>query len=159
MMRKQWKVALRIVASVACVGAATWLCFTRQKANFGDRSALVQFRDVNAPFWCFVVANCFAFVYSIAVSSLRTKSLLWKPVVAFDAVLMVILFSSCSAAMAVTYLETYGNFHALWRPICSRVHSYCANAFGAIFLGYVGALFYLLLHLVSIQEGFNALLI
>ena len=69
--------------------------------------------------------------------------------------LMVLLWSSCSAAMTVICMENYGNFHASWTPICSRVQSYCVYAFAAISVGYVGALAYLVLNLVSTELQIN----
>ncbi|KAK7310385.1 hypothetical protein RJT34_07862 [Clitoria ternatea] len=149
---------LRSFACVVTLAASTLMLTAHQTTTYMNYSVYVYFGDLT-PYWCFVFANFMVGVYSALLICLPAKSQLWRLIVASDAVLVVILSSSCSAAVAIGLMEKNGNAHAGWLPIYHQVPSYCLKVFCAIGCGYVGTLIYMLLQLLSIQAALNSILV
>ncbi|XP_015946644.1 CASP-like protein 1C2 [Arachis duranensis] len=149
---------MRGFAAVATLTAASVMLSAHQTATYTDSSVLVTFGDIPS-YWCFIFANYLISAYGTLLVFLPRKSQLWQLVVALDSVLVVILSSSCSAALAVGIIERNGIPHARWESIYHQVPSYCARILSACGIGFVGVVIYLLLLLLALQAEFNSILI
>jgi hypothetical protein len=56
-------------------------------------------------------------------------------------------------------MESQGNPHALWLPICHIFPFYCLRVFLAVGLSFFGALFFIIVQLICIHEAFNTILL
>jgi uncharacterized protein (TIGR01569 family) len=71
----------------------------------------------------------------------------------------VILIASCSATLAIGLMESQGNPHALWSPICHIFPLYCLRVFLAVGFRFLGAFFFIIVQLICIHEAFNTILL
>ncbi|KAL4600444.1 hypothetical protein ACB092_11G198800 [Castanea dentata] len=151
---------LRITGCVATLSAALALATARQSVHFSNVNVSIQvgYSDLMC-YMCLLVVNVIACVYSFAINLLPKKSLLWRSVVVIDAMLMVLLASSNSAALSTICLERNGNFHAGWRGICGLAPQYCNHIIGAITASFVGFVTYMILLLLDINNLLNPLLV
>ncbi|XP_057443721.1 CASP-like protein 1C1 [Lotus japonicus] len=149
---------LRAAASLTCIIAASLMLTARERRIYEEYLVHVYFGDL-AAYWCFVFANYTVAIYSALAILLPAKSQLWRFLVALDGILVVILSSSCSAALAVALLERNGSLHSGWSPICHVVSFYCLRLFLAAGFGFVAVIIYVMLHLLSIQAALNSFLV
>ncbi|MED6135169.1 hypothetical protein PIB30_043787 [Stylosanthes scabra] len=149
---------MRGFASVATLTAASIMLSAHETATYMDSSLHVTFGDMPS-YWCFVFANYLICGYGALLVCLPSKSLLWQLVLALDSVLVVILSSSCSAALAVGLVERHGSAHANWQPIYHQFPSYCLRILSACGIGFIGVIIYIILLLLAFQVEFNSILI
>lgn len=71
----------------------------------------------------------------------------------------MLLTSSISAALAIAYVGKKGNPNAGWLPICDQVTKYCNQVKGALVVGFISVIIYMLLLLYSIHRVLNPLLV
>ncbi|KAJ8448019.1 hypothetical protein Cgig2_028895 [Carnegiea gigantea] len=147
---------LRLTALAACVIAAIVMGTAHETAQIF--SLKFEAKYSNSPsFKYFVVANSVVGCYSLVVLLLPVKSLLGRLILVLDAIITLLLTSSFSAAMAIAYVGKKGNSHAGWLPICSQVPKFCDQTTGALIIGFVAAIVYLLLLLYSLHAALSPL--
>ncbi|XAR55504.1 hypothetical protein NMG60_11035586 [Bertholletia excelsa] len=151
-------ILLRFLAFASTTVAAIIMATSHQKTSLLSISLEAKYNHTPA-FKYFVIANAIGGVYSFLVVFLPSKSLLWRLVVALDVMMAMVLTSSTSAALAVAYTGKKGNSYAGWLPICGQVEKYCHQVGGALALGFVGVIIYLMLLLYSIHAALNPLLL
>ncbi|KAJ7948310.1 CASP-like protein [Quillaja saponaria] len=149
---------LRFLAFAATLSAVIVMATSHQNASFFAVSFEVKY--TNSPsFKYFVIANAIVTVYGFLVLFLPSESPLWRLVVALDLVFTMLLTSSISAALAIAYVGKKGNTYAGWLPICGQVPKYCDQVTGALAVGFVGVITYMLLLLYSIHTVLDPLLL
>ncbi|TYI12103.1 hypothetical protein ES332_A09G253400v1 [Gossypium tomentosum] len=115
---------LRFIAFCTTLSAVIIMVSSRQRATVLVFSFEAKYSDTPA-FKYFVIVNAIVSIYGFLVLFLPSKSLLWRLVVALDAVFTILLTSSISAALAIAYVGEKGNPIAGWLPICDQVTKYC----------------------------------
>ncbi|KAF3444131.1 hypothetical protein FNV43_RR13821 [Rhamnella rubrinervis] len=143
-------IMLRLMAFGATLSAAIVMATSHEKASFLTLSFEAKYSHSPA-FKYFVIANAIVSVYSFLVLFLPSESLLWRLVVVLDMVFSMLLTSSVSAALAVALVGKDGNSYAGWLPICGQVPKYCDQVKGALIVGFIGLILYILLLLLSIH--------
>ncbi|KAG8484507.1 hypothetical protein CXB51_022844 [Gossypium anomalum] len=159
---------LRFIAFCTTLSAVIIMVSSRQRATVLVFSFEAKYSDTPA-FKYFVIVNAIVSVYGFLVLFLPSKSLLWRLVVALDAsdgffpffykVFTILLTSSISAALAIAYVGEKGNPIAGWLPICDQVTKYCNQVKGALIVGFVSVVLYMLLFLYSLHTVLNPLLL
>ncbi|KAA0031575.1 CASP-like protein 1C1 [Cucumis melo var. makuwa] len=132
---------LRLLALGSTVSAAIVMATSHEEARY------------------FVIANSVASVYGFLVLFLPAESLLWRLVLCFDVIMTMLLTSSVAAALAVAQIGKNGNSYAGWLPICDQVANYCSQVTGALVMGLLGLLVYLLILLYSLHSLLDPLLL
>ncbi|KAJ8763810.1 hypothetical protein K2173_003592 [Erythroxylum novogranatense] len=147
---------IRLIALGATLAASIIMATSRETGSFFSVSYEAKYTDTPA-FKYFVIANGVVSVYGFLVLFLPSESMLWRLVVALDAVFTMLLTSGISAALAIAYVGKKGNSQAGWLPICGQVPKYCDKVTGALASGFVGVITYNMLLLYSIHTLFNPL--
>ncbi|CAJ2674267.1 unnamed protein product [Trifolium pratense] len=150
--------ALRGLASCFTISAGTLMITAHQTKYINGSFLTVEFNDL-AAYWCFIFANFVVSAYSLLLICLPSKSQLWRFAVALDFILTVILIASCSSALTIGMMESEGNPHAFWLPICHIFPFYCFRVFLAIGLSFFGSFIFMIVQLICIQEAFNIILL
>lgn len=149
---------LRLLALGSTVSAAIVMATSREEARFFTLSFEAKYTHTPS-FKYFVIANAVASVYGFLVLFLPAESLLWRLVLCFDVIMTMLLTSSIAAALAVAQIGKNGNSYAGWLPICDQVPNYCSQVTGALAMGLLGLLVYLLLLLYSLHSLLDPLLL
>ncbi|MBA0651634.1 hypothetical protein Gotur_008911 [Gossypium turneri] len=149
---------LRFIAFCTTLSAVIIMISSRQRATVLVFSFEAKYSDTPA-FKYFVIVNAIVSIYGFLVLFLPSKSLLWRLVVALDAVFTILLTSSISAALAIAYVGEKGNPIAGWLPICDQVTKYCNQVKGALIVGFISVVLYMLLFLYSLHTALNPLLL
>ncbi|XP_012487178.1 CASP-like protein 1C1 [Gossypium raimondii] len=149
---------LRFIAFCTTLSAVIIMISSRQRATVLVFSFEAKYSDTPA-FKYFVIVNAIVSIYGFLVLFLPSKSLLWRLVVALDAVFTILLTSSISAALAIAYVGEKGNPIAGWLPICDQVTKYCNQVKGALIVGFISVVLYMLLFLYSLHTVLNPLLL
>ncbi|MBA0801309.1 hypothetical protein Gohar_011682 [Gossypium harknessii] len=149
---------LRFIAFCTTLSAVIIMISSRQRATVLVFSFEAKYSDTPA-FKYFVIVNAIVSIYGFLVLFLPPKSLLWRLVVALDAVFTILLTSSISAALAIAYVGEKGNPIAGWLPICDQVTKYCNQVKGALIVGFISVVLYMLLFLYSLHTALNPLLL
>uniref|UniRef100_A0A7N0TK34 CASP-like protein n=1 Tax=Kalanchoe fedtschenkoi TaxID=63787 RepID=A0A7N0TK34_KALFE len=142
---------LRLLALGATVAAVVVMVTSHETATVLNMKFTAKYNNTEA-FMYFVVANAVASGYSLIVLLLPCKSLCWRIILILDVVMVVLLASSMSAALAIAQVGKKGNSHAGWLPICGQVPRFCDHVGGAIISGIAGSSLYLVLLLHSIYN-------
>ncbi|XP_052201991.1 CASP-like protein 1C1 [Diospyros lotus] len=147
---------LRLTAMAATISA------TIVMATSHDSSTVLNLKFdakyTNSPtFKFFVISNAIASGYTLITLFLPSKSSFWRLVLVLDLVILCLLVSSISAALAIGYVGKKGNSHAGWLPICNQVPKFCDHVTGALFSGFAAAIIYFLLLLYSLHNVINLL--
>ncbi|KAF5745953.1 CASP-like protein 1C1 [Tripterygium wilfordii] len=148
----------RLLAFGATLSATIVMATSHERVNILGFSFEAKYTDASALKF-FVIANAIVSAYGLLVLFLPWESLLWRLVVALDAVFTVILTSSISAALAIAEVGKKGNSHAGWLPMCGQVPKYCDQVTGALAVGFIGLIIYVVLLLYSIYGALNPLLV
>ncbi|GMI95987.1 CASP-like protein 1C2 [Hibiscus trionum] len=149
---------LRFMAFCTTLSAAIVMASSRERTSVLALSIEAKYSDSPA-FKYFVIVNAIVSIYGFLLLFLPSKTQLWRLVVALDAVLTMLLTSSISAALAIAYVGKEGNPNAGWLPICDQVRKYCNQVTGALIVGFISLILYLLLFLYSIHTALNPLLL
>ncbi|TYG55260.1 hypothetical protein ES288_D09G257600v1 [Gossypium darwinii] len=149
---------LRFIAFCTTLSAVIIMISSRQRATVLVFSFEAKYSDTPA-FKYFVIVNAIVSIYGFLVLFLPSKSLLWRLVVALDAVFTILLTSSISTALAIAYVGEKGNPIAGWLPICDQVTKYCNQVKGALIVGFISVVLYMLLFLYSLHTVLNPLLL
>ncbi|MBA0830815.1 hypothetical protein Goarm_015319 [Gossypium armourianum] len=149
---------LRFIPLCTTLSAVIIMISSRQRATVLVFSFEAKYSDTPA-FKYFVIVNAIVSIYGFLVLFLPSKSLLWRLVVALDAVFTILLTSSISAALAIAYVGEKGNPIAGWLPICDQVTKYCNQVKGALIVGFISVVLYMLLFLYSLHTALNPLLL
>ncbi|XVE66201.1 hypothetical protein DITRI_Ditri08aG0061500 [Diplodiscus trichospermus] len=149
---------LRLLAFGTTLSAAIIMASSRERTTVLALSFEAKYSDTPA-FKYFVIANAITSIYGFLLLFLPSESLLWRLVVALDAVFSMLLSSSISAALAIAYVGKKGNPKAGWLPICDQVTKYCNQVKGALAVGFISVIIYMLLLLYSIHRVLNPLLV
>ncbi|KAH1089387.1 hypothetical protein J1N35_016644 [Gossypium stocksii] len=149
---------LRFIAFCTTLSAVIIMVSSRERATVLVFSFDAKYSDTPA-FKYFVIVNTIVSIYGFLVLFLPSKSLLWRLVVALDAVFTILLTSSISAALAIAYVGEKGNPIAGWLPICDQVTKYCNQVKGALIVGFISVVLYMLLFLYSLHTVLNPLLL
>ncbi|WJX19669.1 hypothetical protein P8452_09323 [Trifolium repens] len=150
--------SLRGLVSCFTITAGALMITAHQTKQIDDFFVSVEFNDL-AAYWCFIIANFVVSAYFLLLICLPSKSQLWRFAVALDLILTVILIASCSATLAIGLMESQGNPHALWSPICHIFPLYCLRVFLAVGFSFLGAFFFIIVQLICIHEAFNTILL
>ncbi|XP_065877331.1 CASP-like protein 1C2 [Euphorbia lathyris] len=149
-MNKVMPIILRLIALAATVVAIVTMVRSHDSAQVLNLTFTAKYTNTPA-FKYFVIAEAIASVYTIIVIFLFSRSLLGRLIVILDTVITVLLTSSISAALAIAQVGKKGNGHAGWLPICGQVPKFCDEAAIALAAGFIAAIFYLLLLLISLR--------
>ncbi|OMO67322.1 hypothetical protein COLO4_30183 [Corchorus olitorius] len=149
---------LRFIAFSTTLSAAIIMASSRERTTVLTLSFEAKYSDSPALKY-FVISNAIATVYGFLLLFLPSESLLWRLVVALDVVITMLLTSSISAALAIAYVGKKGNPSAGWLPICDQVTKYCNQVKGALIVGFISVIIYMLLLLYSIHRVLNPLLV
>ncbi|EOX99424.1 hypothetical protein QUC31_014658 [Theobroma cacao] len=149
---------LRLIAFGTTLSAAIIMASSRERTTVLTLSFEAKYSDAPA-FKYFVIANAIVSIYGFLLLFLPSESLLWRLVVALDVVFTMLLTSSISAALAIAYVGKKGNPNAGWLPICDQVTKYCNQVKGALVVGFISVIIYMLLLLYSIHRVLNPLLV
>ncbi|KAL2931977.1 CASP-like protein 1C1 [Bienertia sinuspersici] len=149
---------LRIIALAAAVVATIVMGTAHDSASV--MSFKFEAKFTNSPsFKYFVVVYAIASCYSFVVLVLPFKNLLWRLILILDTVMTLLLTSALSAALAIAYVGKKGNSHAGWLPICGQVPKFCDQTTGALVVGFIAAIIYLLLLLYSLHTAISPLFV
>lgn len=74
-------------------------------------------------------------------------------------VIVVLLSSSISAALAIGQVGKKGNSHAGWLPICGQVPKFCDHVTGALIASFIAAILYLVLLVYTVYTALNPLFV
>ncbi|KAE8670327.1 CASP-like protein 1C2 [Hibiscus syriacus] len=149
---------LRFIAFCTTLSASIVMASSRERTTVLALSFEAKYSDTPALMY-FVIVNAIVSVYGFLILFLPSKSQLWRLVVALDAVFTMLLTSSISAAMAIAYVGKKGNPNAGWLPICDQVRKYCNQVQGALIVGFINVILYILFFLYSIHTTLNPLLL
>ncbi|KAF3444130.1 hypothetical protein FNV43_RR13820 [Rhamnella rubrinervis] len=148
---------LRIIAAAAAITAAI-VMLTNKDTVFRPTCYQIKYLNLQAYVY-FVVANLIAGIYTLLVLLIPANSLLWRTIVAVDAVMCMLVSAANSAALTASLLEKKGNKYVGWNSICDSISSFCVQAFAAISVSLLGLFAFLVLLLFSIHNVLNPLLV
>ncbi|XAR66462.1 hypothetical protein NMG60_11012714 [Bertholletia excelsa] len=147
---------IRLVALAAAVTATVVMVTSRDSAAVLNLEFDAKYN--NSPkFKYYVAVNIIASAYSLVVLFLPSKSSLWLFILVSDLVIMSLLDSGISGALAIGYVGKKGNPHAGWLPICDQVAKFCDHVTGSLVSGFVAVIIYFLLLLYSLHNVINLL--
>ncbi|KAG5224803.1 integral membrane family protein [Salix suchowensis] len=147
---------LRFIAFGTTLAAVILMATSHEKGTFFAVSYEAKYTDTPA-FKYFVIANAIVTVYGFLVLFLPPGSPIWRLVLALDLVLIMLLISSISAAMAIAQVGKNGNPRAAWLPVCGQVAKFCNQVTGALVAGFIALIAYIILLLYSIYNFLNPL--
>ncbi|KAL6955860.1 hypothetical protein U1Q18_010692 [Sarracenia purpurea var. burkii] len=148
---------LRLVALAATISATIAMVTSHESATVFINITFQAKYSYSPTFKYFVVINAIASGYGLAALFLPSKSSLWRLVLILDLVILLLLNSSLSAALAIGYVGKKGNGHAGWLPVCGEVPKFCNHVIGALVSGFVAVIIYFLLLLHSLHNLINLL--
>ncbi|XP_074369218.1 CASP-like protein 1C3 [Apium graveolens] len=134
----------RLLALIATFLAAVITATSHQKANILNISFEAKYSDSPALKY-FAIANIVASIYGLLVLFLPLENSFWRYIVVPDIVVMMLLSTSVSAALAIAHVGKKGNYNAGWLPICGQFHKYCDQVTAGLAAGFTGIFLYLLL--------------
>ncbi|KAK1405347.1 hypothetical protein POM88_004952 [Heracleum sosnowskyi] len=134
----------RLLALIATFLAAVVTATSHQKASILTISFEAKYSDSPALKY-FVIANIIASIYALLLLFLPLDNSFWRFILVPDVVVMMLLSTSVSAALAIAHVGKKGNYHAGWLPICGQFHKYCDQVTAGLAAGFTGILIYLLL--------------
>ncbi|XP_057462617.1 CASP-like protein 1C1 [Actinidia eriantha] len=148
--------ALRLMALGATISATIVMVTSHDSATVLNLKFDAKY--TNSPsFKYFVIINAIASGYGLITLFLPSKSSLWRLVLVLDLVILSLLDSTISAALAIGYVGKKGNTHAGWLPICSQVPKFCDRVTGALISSFIATIIYFLLLLYSLHNVINLL--
>ncbi|KAK7312804.1 hypothetical protein VNO77_36950 [Canavalia gladiata] len=156
--RRLCHLLLRFLAFGATLSGVIVMVTSHERSAFITLSSEVKYTNSSSLKY-FVIANSVVTVYGFLVLFLPPRSLLWRLVVVLDLVLMMLLMSSFSAALAIAEVAKKGNSYAAWLPICDLVPKFCNQVQGALIAGFVAIIIYMILLLHSIHNAIDPLLL
>ncbi|KAK6122948.1 hypothetical protein DH2020_043308 [Rehmannia glutinosa] len=156
---------LRVAAVVLSLSAAVVLGADRQNTTVAVM-LVPTLPAVNVPvtakwhyssaFVYFMVANAIACAYGaisvlvITLANREEKPRVATMILVFDLMMVVLLFSSFGASLAVGLISYRGNSHAHWRKVCNVIGKFCHQGSAALGLSAVASLVFFLLVLSKI---------
>ncbi|KAH7857870.1 hypothetical protein Vadar_017336 [Vaccinium darrowii] len=147
---------LRLIALGATVSATVVMVTSHDSTTVLNLKFVAKY--TNSPtFKYFALANAVASGYGLTTIFLPCKTSLWRLLLVLDLVILCLLNSSISAALAIGYVGKKGNTHAGWLPICGEVPNFCDHVNWALISGFVAAVVYFLLVLYSLHNIVNLL--
>ncbi|KAK6122957.1 hypothetical protein DH2020_043301 [Rehmannia glutinosa] len=144
---------LRVAAVVLSLSAAVVLGADRQNTTVAVM-LVPTLPAVNVRY--FMVANAIACAYGaisvlvITLANREEKPRVATMILVFDLMMVVLLFSSFGASLAVGLISYRGNSHAHWRKVCNVIGKFCHQGSAALGLSAVASLVFFLLVLSKI---------
>nr|DAD22900.1 TPA_asm: hypothetical protein HUJ06_024363 [Nelumbo nucifera] len=139
--RKTVLYALRFIAFAGTLSAVIVMVTSKEENYFYGVELEAKYTHSPALTY-FVIANSIGAVYGFLLLFLPPASMLWRFVVAVDVVVVLLLSSSFSAAMAIAYVGKEGNYYAGWLPVCDQISDFCHHVTGALTAAFVALVIY-----------------
>ncbi|KAE9452582.1 hypothetical protein C3L33_15519, partial [Rhododendron williamsianum] len=147
---------LRLIALGATISATAVMVTSHDSTTVLNLKFVAKY--TNSPtFKYFALTNAIASGYGLTTIFLPSKTSLWRLLLVLDLVILCLLDSSISAALAIGYVGKKGNTQAGWLPICGQVPKFCDHANAALICGFVATIVYFLLVLYSLHSAVNLL--
>ncbi|XP_057511750.1 CASP-like protein 1C1 [Actinidia eriantha] len=146
---------LRLMALGATISATIVMATSHDSATVLNLKFDAKYTNSPSFKYC-VIVNAIASGYGLITLFLPSKNSLWRLVWVLDLVILSLLDSTISAALAIGAGGKKGNTHAGWLPICGQVPKFCNRVAGLI-SGFIAAIIYFLLLLYSLHNVINLL--
>ncbi|XP_021858638.2 CASP-like protein 1C1 [Spinacia oleracea] len=145
---------LRLVALAATIVSTIVMGTAHDSASVLGIKFEAKFTD-SPSFKYYVIIYSIVSFYSLVVLLLPFKKLLWRFTLVLDMMMTLLLTSALAAALAIAYVGKKGNSHAGWLAICDQVPKFCDETSGALAVGFVAAIIYLVLLLYSLHAALS----
>ncbi|CAI9754884.1 unnamed protein product [Fraxinus pennsylvanica] len=153
-------IILRGLISLSLLIAAIVMLVSYQKVDIMPTGTkfIARYRDWDI-FTMSMIVYFIGSIYNFSVLFLCVGSMLWRPIIVVDMILIMIIGGSLSAAWQTFSLIQNGAPYVGWYPICKIVPHFCSCIIGSLSVASIGLVLQLVLLLWCLHYVLNFLLL